>query len=276
MNALQRWLPLAVLALITSGCASTQVFPTPEARQALTPTGKLRAAINLGNPALAKRDAASGEVSGITLDLGRALARRLEAEFVPVLYPNAGALLDGAKAGAWDIGFAAIDPARAETLQFTAPYMEVGNTLLVSFGSGIRTFAEADRPGVRVGVGVKNAADLYLSRNLKEAQLVRVPDTLDAAVELLQTGKAEVYAGNRERLLAVRDRLVGYRLLDGRYYAVEHAIVVPRGRGLGVGFAAAFIEELKSSGAVAESIKRHAIRGVDVAPSAKGRAAAGR
>jgi len=184
MNALQRWLPLAVLALITSGCASTQVFPTPEARQALTPTGKLRVAINLGNPALAKRDAASGQVSGITLDLGRALASRLEADFVPVLYPDAGALLDAAKAGAWDLGFVAIDPARADTLEFTAPYMEVGDTL--------------------------------------------------------------------------------------------HAIAVPRGRRPGLGFAAAFVEELKSSGAVAESIKRHAIRGVDVAPSAKGRAAAGR
>ena len=240
------------------------------------PTGKLRVAINLGNPVLAKRDTTSGEVSGIAIDLGRALASRLEAEFVPVLYPNAGALVDGAKAGAWDVAFAAIDPARADTLDFTAPYMEVGVTYVVPLSSGIRTVADADRPGVRVGVGVKNAADLYLSRSLKDAQLVRVADTLDAAVELLQTGKADIYAGNRERLLLVRDQLVGYRLLDGRFYAVEHAIAVPRGRRPAAGFVDAFVEELKSSGAVAESIKRHSIRGVDVAPSAKGRAAAGR
>jgi len=271
-----RWILLAALASIASGCASPSVFPTPEAREALVPSGKLRVAINLGNPVLAKRAAVGSEVSGIAIDLGRALASRLEAEFMPVLYPNAGALVDGAKAGAWDVAFAAIDPARADTLEFTAPYMEVGNTLLVSLSSGIRALADADRPGVRVGVGVKNAADLFLSRNLKDAQLVRVPDTLDAAVELLQTGRADVYAGNRERLLALRDKLDGYRLLEGRYYAVEHAIAMPLGRRPGVRFADAFVEELKRSGAVAEAIKRHSIRGVDVAPSAKGRAAAGR
>jgi len=269
------WLSFAVLVSLAAACAATSVAPTPEARQSLTPTGKLRVAINVGNPALAKRDPASGEVLGIAIDLGRALASRLDAEFVPVLYPNAGALVDGAKAGAWDVAFAAIDPARADTLEFTAPYMEVGNTLLVSLSSGIRTLAEADRPGVRVGVGVKNAADLFLSRNLKEAELVRVADTLDAAVELLQTGKADVYAGNGERLVALRDRLQGYRILEGRYYSVEHAIAVPRGRRPGLMFAAAFVEELKSSGAVAQAIKRHSIRGVEVAPSARGRAAAG-
>jgi polar amino acid transport system substrate-binding protein len=274
MNAL-RWLPLVACAVIASGCASTSVFPTPEARQALTSDGKLRVGINLGNPVLAKREATSGEVSGVAIDLGRRLASRLEAEFVPVLYENAGALVAGAKAGALDVGFAAIDPARADTLEFTAPYMEVAVTYVVPLSSGIRTVAEADRPGVRIGVGVKNAADLYLSRSLKDAQLVRVADTLDAAVELLQTGKADIYAGNRERLLLVRDKLDGYRLLDGRFYAVEHAIAVPRGRRPGLGFVNAFVEELKSSGAVAESIKRHSIRGVDVAPSAKGRAAAG-
>jgi polar amino acid transport system substrate-binding protein len=268
-----RWLPLVAFALIASGCASTSVLPTPEARQALTSSGQLRVAINLGNPVLAKRDAASGEVSGITLDLGRRLASRLEAEFVPVLYPNAGALVDAA--GAWDVAFAAIDPARADTLEFTAPYMEVAVTYVVPLSSGIRTVAEADRPGVRIGVGAKNAADLHLSRSLKDAALVRVADTLDAAVELLQTGKADIYAGNRERLLLVRDQLVGYRLLDGRFYAVEHAIALPRGRRPGLGFVDAFVEELKSSGAVAEAIRRHSIRGVDVAPSAKGRAAAG-
>jgi polar amino acid transport system substrate-binding protein len=259
-----RMLSLMVLALIT-GCALTAVAPTPEARQALAPEGKLRVGINLDNP----------ELSGIAIDLGGRLASRLVAEFVPVSYPNAGALVDGAKAGAWDVAFAAIDATRADTLEFTAPYMEVGNTFLVPLSSTVRTFADADRPGVRVGVGVRNAADLYLSRNLKEARLVRVADTLDAAIELLQTGKADLYAGNSERLLALRDKLDGYRLVDGRYYSVEHAIAVPHGKRPGLRFADAFVEELKSSGAVAQSIKRHAIRGVDVAPSARGRAAAG-
>ena len=269
------WLPLAVFALIGSGCASTAVFPTPEAREALAPGGKLRVALNVGNPALVKRDAA-GAVSGIAVDLGRALADRLDAEFVPVLYANAGTLVDGAKTGAWDIAFAAIDPARSDTLEFTAPYMEVGNTLLVSSSSAIRTLADADRPGVRIAVGAKNAADLYLTRNVREAQLIRIPDTLDAALEMLQMGKADVYAGNNERLLVMREKLGAYRLLEGRYYAVEHAIALPRGKKPALGFAAAFVEELKNSGAVAAAIQRHSLRGVNVAPLSKGRAAAGR
>jgi polar amino acid transport system substrate-binding protein len=143
-------------------------------------------------------------------------------------------------------------------------------------GSTVQSVGDADKRGVRVGVGAKNAADLYLSRALTEAQLVRVPDTLDAAVELLYTGRADLYAGNNERLVLLRDKLDGYRLVEGRYYTVEHAIAVPHGKRPGLGFAAAFVEEVKSSGAVAQAIKRHSIRGVNVAPSSRGRAAAGR
>ena len=258
-------LALALVALV-AGCASTA--PTPEARNQLAPDGKLRAAINLGNPALAKRDAA-GQVAGITIDLGRMLADRAGAAFVPVLYPNVGALVDGARVGAWDIAFAAVDPARADALEFTAPYMEVSVTLLVPASSSIQNLADADRPGVRIGVGAKNAADLYLSRSLKQAQLVRVADNLPAAAELLQSGKADLYASNREGLLSLLGQLAGYRVLEGRFYAVEHAIAVPRGNSAALGFAAAFVEEQKRSGAVARAIERNGIRGVDVAPPAK-------
>lgn len=253
-----------LMALALAGCASTGV--NPELRNELAPNGKLRAAINLGNPALAKRDA-KGEVAGITIDLGRALANRLGVEFVPVLYPNVGALVEGAKAGAWDVGFAAVDPARADTLEFTAPYMEVSVTLLVPAGSAIQSLADADRSGVRIGVGTRNAADLFLTRNLKQAELVRVADNLDAAVALLQAGRADVYASNREGLLGLRDKLPGFRIVEQRFYAVEHAIALPRGKKAGLTFVAAYVEELKRSGEVARAIERNALRGVEVAPA---------
>lgn len=253
-----------LMALALAGCASTGV--NPELRNELAPNGKLRAAINLGNPALAKRDA-KGEVAGITIDLGRALAKRLGVEFVPVLYPNVGALVEGAKAGAWDVGFAAVDPARADTLEFTAPYMEVSVTLLVPAGSAIQSLADADRSGVRIGVGTRNAADLFLTRNLRQAELVRVADNLDAAVALLQAGRADVYASNREGLLGLRDKLPGFRIVEQRFYAVEHAIALPRGKKAGLTFVAAYVEELKRSGEVARAIERNALRGVEVAPA---------
>ena len=264
-----RSLFLAAAAALAVGCAGSTTSPSPEARDALAPTGKLRVAINLGNPVLAKRHPASGDVTGVTMDLGRMLASRAGAEFVPVFYPNPGALVEGARAGAWDIGFAAVDPARADVMEFTAPYMEVNVTYLVPAASPLRAVADADRAGVRIGVGMKNAADLYLTRTLKQAQLLRIADNIDAAVELLRSGKADLFASNRAALMQIRDKLGGYRLLDERLYAVEHAIALPRGRGLALAHAKAFVEEVKRSGAVAQAIARHSIVGVDVAPPAR-------
>ena len=254
---------VAAVAALAVGCAGTAL--SPEAREALAPSGKLRVAINTGNPVLAKRDRASGDVSGITMDLGRMLAARVGAEFVPILYPNPGALVEGARAGAWDIGFAAVDPARADVLEFTAPYMEVNITYLVPSASPVHAVADADRAGVRIGVGTKNAADLYLTRTLKQAQLVRIADNIESAVDLLRSGKADLFASNRAGLIQIRDKLGGYRLLDERLYAVEHAIAVPRGRGPALAHARTFVDEAKRSGAVAQAIARHSIVGVDVA-----------
>ena len=255
-----------LLALLLAGCASTGV--SPEVRKDVAPNGKLRVAINLGNPALAKRDE-KGAVSGITIDLGRMLARQLGVEFEPVLVPNVGGLVEGAKTGSWDVAFAAIDPARADTLEFTAPYMEVSVSLLVPAGSGIQSLADADRAGMRIGVGTRNAADLFLTRNLKQAELVRVADNLDAAIDLLQARRADVYATTREGLLNLQAKLPGYRIVENRFYAVEHAIALPRGRKAGLAFVSGYVEELKRSGEVARAIERNALRGVEVAPAAR-------
>ena len=264
---LARWPLLVAAAALAVGCAGSA--RSPAVREALAPSGKLRVAINTGNPVLAKRDPASGDVTGITIDLGRMLATRIGADFVPVLYPNPGALVEGARAGAWDVGFAAVDPARADVMEFTAPYMEVNVTYLVPTASPVRAVADADRAGLRIGVGTKNAADLFLTRTLKQAQLVRIADNVDAAVELLRAGKADLFASNRAGLIQIRDKLGGYRLLDERLYAVEHAIALPRARGPALAHAKTFVEEAKRSGAVAQAIARHSIVGVDVAPAAR-------
>ncbi len=263
-----RGLPAVAALAWLAACATATAPPSPQARAALAPAGTLRVAINLGNPALAKRASDGAAVTGIAPDLGQALAARLGVGFVPVVYLSAGALVQGARAGAWDIGFAAIDPARADVLDFTAPYMEVGVTYLVPVRSPIRTVADADGQGVRIAVGTGNAADLFLSRALRQARLVRIPDTLDAAVEAVRTGQADLYAGNYERLWVLRERLGEYRILDDRFHAVEHAVAVPRGREPGLAYARAFVEELKASGAIADAIARHALRGVTVAPRA--------
>ena len=261
-----RLLAGAMLAGLAVACATASTAPSPEARAALAPGGTLRVALNLGNPVLVKQ-APDGAI-GIAPDLGRALADRLGASFVPVVYPDAGALVAGARAGAWDVAFAAIDPARTDVLAFTAPYMEVSITYLVPARSPIRTVKDADGQGVRIAVGTGNAADLFLARSLRHARLVRVPDTLDAATEVMRAGHAEAYAGNYERLVALAERLGDSRVLDDRFHAVEHAIALPRSREAGLAHVRAFVEEMKASGAVERAIARHALRGVTVAPPA--------
>src|SRR5207247_8105608 len=139
------------------------------------------------------------------VDVIRMLAETLIVTIEPVLYPVVAPLVEGARAGVWDIAFLVVDPARSNVVDFTAPYIEVDNTYLVPVNSPIHTLADADRSGVRIGTGLDSTTGLFLSRTIKHAQLVN-----GNATELLSTGKADIYAASRNLLLAVQDRLSGY------------------------------------------------------------------
>jgi polar amino acid transport system substrate-binding protein len=254
---------LVLLTAFLSSCTITSMTPSSEVRQALAPTGSLRVGLNLRRSFLVKRDAASGEVTGMAVDISRMLAERLSVTAEPVLYPDVGPLVEGARAGAWDIAFLGVDPVRSNVVDFTAPYIEVDNTYLVPVNSPIHTLADADRSGVRIGVGIESATGLFLSRTIKRAQLVN-----GNATELLGTGKADIYASSRNLLLTVQEKLSGYRLLDEGFDPVRHAIALPRGRELGLAYIKAFVEEIKASGVVAAAIARHSMRGINVAPAA--------
>jgi polar amino acid transport system substrate-binding protein len=235
----------------------------------LAPTGKLRVGINYGNPILAQRDAGSGELRGIAVDLGRELGKRIGAPVELVGFESAGKMFDAVKAGAWDVAFLAVDPGRAGEISFTAPYIEIEGTYLVPAGSSVRDVVDVDRKGVRVGVSAKSAYDLFLSRNLQHAELVRGP-TNNAGFELLLAGKVDVVAGIRQHLVANAQRLPGSRVLDGRFMAIRQALGTPKGRDVAAKYLREFIEDVKASGLVAQAIERAGIRGVSVAPPAPG------
>jgi polar amino acid transport system substrate-binding protein len=261
-----RSLLIAALSLLVSSLASaatTLMAPTSELRQALAPTGKLRVGLNLRRSFLVTQDAATGEVTGMAVDLSRLLAERLNVTVELVLYPDVGPLVAGARAGAWDIAFLGIDPARSDVMEFTAPYIEVDNTYIVPVNSPIHTLADADRSGVRIGTGLDSTTGLFLSRTIKHAQLVN-----GNATELLSTGKADIYAATRNLLITIQERLSGYRLLDEGFEPVRHAIALPRGSEAGLAFVSAFVEEIKTSGVVAAAIARYSMRGIKVAPAA--------
>ena len=230
----------------------------------LAPTGKLRAAINFDNPILASK-AANGAPGGISADLSRELGRRLgvAVEFVP--YHSAGQVVEGLKSAAWDVCYLAIDPRRAIDIGFTPPYVVIEGVYLVPERSSIDSDADVDRPGVRVAVCAGSAYDLFLSRELEHATLVRAP-TAGAATELFAAERLDVLAGVRPQLEADAARIPGSRLLPDAFMAIRQAIGTPRGRAAGAAYLHEFVEEMKASGFVAEAFVRHRIRGASVAP----------
>ena len=234
-------------------------------RSDLAPTGKLRVGTNYGNPVLAMRDSSSGELSGVVVDLARELGRRTGLAVELVGFESAGKMVEGLQAGAWDVAFLAVDPGREGEISFTAPYIEIEGTYLVPPGSALRSISDVDREGVRVGVSDKSAYDLFLSRSLKHAQLVRASSP-EAAFELIVEGKVDVLGGVRQHLIANAVKLPGSRVLDGRFMAIQQALGIPKGREAGVNYLREFIEDVKASGLVAQAIEKAGVRGVSIAP----------
>jgi len=256
-------------ALLLAGCA-TAPDPRAGAVAELGGTGKLRAAINFGNPILASRSASgegNGEAKGVSVDLAREAARRLGLPVELVLFNSAGNVVDAVKARQVDLAFVAIDPVRAADMDYTSPYVIIEGAYLVRNDSPLRRNEDVDASGTRVAVGRGSAYDLFLTRELKSATLVRAP-TSPAVTDLFVAQNLEVAAGVKQQLQADASRVGGVRLLPGRFMVIEQAMAVPKGRGAAQAWLSGFIEEMKASGFVADALKRHGIEGAAVAPRA--------
>jgi polar amino acid transport system substrate-binding protein len=236
----------------------------------LAPTGKLRIGINYGNPVLATRNPKSGQLSGVAVDLARELGRRTDLPVELVGFESAGKMVEGLQAAAWDVAFLAVDPGREDEISFTAPYVEIEGTYLVPPGSALGAIADVDHEDVRVGVSSKSAYDLFLSRNLKHAQLVRAPSP-EAAFELIVASKVDVLGGVRQHLVANMAKLAGSRVLDGRFMAIQQALGIPKEREAGISYLREFIEEVKASGLVARALEKAGVQGVSIAPRVSGK-----
>ncbi|MBT2332565.1 transporter substrate-binding domain-containing protein [Variovorax paradoxus] len=246
----------------------TQPKPIAPAHvHAFAPSGTLRASINLGNPILANKDAARGEPVGVSIDLAREFARRLGVGAELVVFEKAAASVDAVKNEKADIGFFAIDPARSEGLLFTAPYVLIEGSYLVREPSELTDNAQVDRAGHRISVGAGSAYDLFLTREIQQAGIVRLQGAA-AALAALRSGEVEVAAGIRQLLEAEAGREPGVRVLPGRFMVIQQAMGMPASRGAQAqAMLAAFVEEMKASGFVADALKRHGIEGAIVAPA---------
>jgi polar amino acid transport system substrate-binding protein len=243
------------------------LIPTPSLRSDFTPAGKLRASINLGNPILANIGA-DGSPGGVSVDLAREFARVLGADLELVVFDAAGKSVEAVTAERADFGFFAIDPVRGADIAFTAPYVLIEGFYLVKEDSPIRTNAQVDAAGNRVVVGKGSAYDLFLTRELKQADILRSPTSPTVVATFLESG-AEVAAGVRQQLEADAAKHGGLRLLDQRFMVIQQAMGMPKSRDPeAAAFLARFVEEMKASGFVADALQRHQIKGASVAPAA--------
>ena len=230
----------------------------------LAPGGTLRIGLNYSNFLLVLGDDANGEPRGIAPDLGRELARRAKLPLEFVKFDGAGKLFDAVKSAACDVGFLGAEPQRANEVEFSPAYLEIPVTFLVPSGSPVRTIADVDREGVRVAVSERSAYDLFLTRTLKNAKLVRAPG-IPASYDLFMAQKLEALAGLKPKLVEEAERTPGSRVLEGHVTGVQQAIGAPKGRAAAAEYLRQFAEDVKRSGFVARAIEKHGVRGVTVA-----------
>src|SRR4051794_34303009 len=252
----------AVLLLLALGAARAD-----DLAKDLAPTGTLRATYIATNPVQASADAATGELRGPAAAIAAALARRAG---VPVAITGAKGVegvLESVKNGSADIGFLAFDPLRAAQVDFSQNYALAQNTYVVVENSPIKSVADADRAGVRIGVGARDAGDYFLTRTLKSATLVRNEGGIgEAAIKALLAGELDAYAGNRMRLHEAARKSPGLRLVPDNFYGVEQAVIVPKGETARLALINPFIDEARAGGFIADAIARAGLVGVDVAP----------
>jgi polar amino acid transport system substrate-binding protein len=216
----------------------------------LAPTGKLRAAINLGNIVLAQGTPAAP--SGVTPDLARELGRRLGVAVELETFDAAGKVFEALKASRVDIVFLAIEPVRAAEIAFTAPYVIIEGVYVVPSDSPLKTVTDVDREGVRIAVNKASAYDLYLTRTIKNAKLERG----ESGVDIFAKDKLEVVAGVKQALANFVKQTPNVRMIDGRFMEIQQAMGTVKGREAGARYLRAFIEDMKASGFVAEALKR--------------------
>jgi polar amino acid transport system substrate-binding protein len=232
----------------------------------LAPTGTLRASINLGNPILANRGT-DGQPFGVSIDLAQGLGRLLGLGVELLVFETAAQSVAAVTQEQADFGFFAVDPARGAGIHFTAPYVLIEGAYLVRNDSPLHDNQQVDQSANRVVVGKGSAYDLFLTRELKHAQILRAPSS-QAVVDTFMAEGAEVAAGVKQPLEADALRVGGLRLLPGCFMVIQQAMGLPKGRGdAAAALLRRYVEDMKATGFVAEALQRHGIQGASVAPA---------
>jgi polar amino acid transport system substrate-binding protein len=246
-------------ASFLAACAHTSSTPDV-VRAELAPTGALRAGMNLQNNLFTVRDA-SGELRGVAVDVLQELGRRLGVPVSYVMYETPGKVADDAAKSKWDVAILAIEPTRAKTIAFSPAMTAIEATYLVPAGSRFTRISDVDSPGTRIALNEKAGYDLFLTRELKHATLVRGRNTRNT-FEVFNEQKLDAIAALRPQLLENQGKVPGSRLLAGSFMTVNHGVGIPQGRTAGAAWVSAQVEDLNRSGFIARSIERHKVKGL--------------
>lgn len=229
------------------------IFDIAGVCDALAPSGELRVAMNLGNPVLAQRDETTGTLVGVSVALANALAHELGIVAKLTPYDAAGKVFAALDDGLWDLAFLAIEPVRAEKIAFSSPYVSIDGTYLVRIDSSFQKASDLDGQGHRISVGRGAAYDLYLSRTLRHAQLVR-GETSASAVDLFLEQGLEAAAGVRQPLERFANSSPGVRVLADNFTEIRQAMAVPKARKIAAEYIESFISRLVRDGFVAQAL----------------------
>jgi polar amino acid transport system substrate-binding protein len=251
---------LILATVLSAGCTSLPAVPDA-ARAELAPQGKLRAGMNYGNTLFTQKNKTTGEMQGVSVDLMRELASRLGVPVDFVIHDTPGQVADDATKGTWDVTILAIEQSRAKTITFSPPISEIEASYMVHKDSPLQSVKQVDAPGVRISVANKAGYELYLTRTIQSATLLRAP-SIQGAVEVLKARGADTLAGLKPNLLDLLNGNPELRLLDGNFMVVNHGLGTPTGRPAGAAYLKAFVAEMNASGFIARSIARHNIQGL--------------
>jgi polar amino acid transport system substrate-binding protein len=227
-------------------------------------SGRLRAAVNIGNAALAQRDEHSGVIMGVSPSLAAELSRRIHCDLDLVVYPSAGSIVDAVGHDEWDIAFLARDPGRTDRLAFTVPYVAIEGTYIVHKDSGFRSAADLDRPGQRVCVTLNAAYDHILTRQLEHAEIVRAATPTETLALFLQ-GSHDAAAGIRQPLENYAQSYPELRVLEDPFALIEQCIAVPRALSDTISDLNRFVTMAITSGFVRDALDRSGQQQVAVA-----------
>jgi polar amino acid transport system substrate-binding protein len=255
-----RHLAAALAAFAVAGCMSTPPV-SDAARKELAPTGKLRAGMNLSNTLFTRKDPATGELRGVAVDIMRELASRVGVPLEMVVHPTPGDVADAVNKNTWDVAILAIEQSRAQTIAFSPPISEIEATYMVHKDSKLRTAAEADAAGVRIAAANKAGYELYLTRTLKSATLVRTKN-FEESIDTFNARRADALAALKPILIDNMAKLPDARFVEGRFMTVNHGVSTPRTRSAAAEYLKAFAEDLNATGFIARSIERNGVQGL--------------